>query len=324
MELKYLKREEFKSWNNFVDSSPQGSIFSKSWYLDALQIDYDILVVEDKGDIKAGIVLAKNEINIYSNPIFDKYLGILFNQKNSNRYKYISNQYKIVEILSNELKKIKSFDYYFHPNFNNWIPLSWQGFTQQTRYTYRIDNSISFEDIEKKFHSNLKNDIKNALKNNVNIEYNIPLDELFSVVDKTFLRQGSRAPFSKERVKNFLEELINKDAFLSIGAYNQNRKPIAVLGVVYDKNSSYLILNGIDIDFDIRGANALIIKESIKYFHQKTLFYDFEGSMLKGVEPFYRKFGGELIPYYKIWSDNFFNFFKTKAKKIYKKFKYGR
>jgi len=325
MILKYLKEQQFNNWNTFVDNSSQCSIFTKTWYLDALQVDYDILVVEEKGTTKAGIVLAKNEINTYANPMLDKYLGILFLDSNGNVHKNISNQYKYIELLTKELKKIKSFDYYFHPEFDNWIPLSWEGFTQQTRYTYRIDNlKNTVEDIEKKYHSNLKNDIKNAIKNNVIIKQNIPFEELWSVVDKTFLRQGSKSPFKKEKLEHFVDTLRKQDSFVSFGAYDIDNNCIAVLGIAYEKKSSYLLLNGIDIDRQIRGANAYIVDESIKYFHDKCDYYDFEGSMLNGVEQFYRRFGGELTPYYRIWNDNFFNYAKSKAKKIYKKMRYGR
>jgi len=315
---------DYKKWNEFVETSPQGSLFSTTWYLDALGVEYEILVVEEKEKIKAGIVLAKNEINTYANPMLDKYLGILFSNENGNRQKIISKQYKQIELLTKELKDIKSFDYYFHPAFDNWIPLSWQGFTQQTRYTYRIDNSNPLDDIYKNFHGNVKNDIKNAQKEGIAIKENISFDEIWTLVNKTFIRQGSKSPFNREKLQKFISKLKEKSAFVSFGAYDTNNNCIAVCGIAYEDKSSYLLLNGIDIEKQVRGANAYMIYESIKYFHNKCRFYDFEGSMLPGVEQFYRRFGGDLTPYMKIWNDNFFNYAKTKAKKLYKKMRYGR
>jgi len=325
MQLKFLQKNEYKLWNTFVDNSPQGSMFTKIWYLDALQIDYEILIIEEKSAIKAGIVLAKNEINTYANPMLDKYLGILFLDEEGNQQKIISKQYKYMETLAKELKEIKSFDYYFHPSFINWIPLSWQGFTQQTRYTYRIANHKStLDEIKKQFHSNMRNDIKNAIKEKVEIRENIPFETLWDIVNKTFIRQGSKSPFNKEKLSNFIKVLTEKKAFVSFGAYDKSGICIAVCGVVYEKKSSYLLLNGIDIEKQIRGANTYMLYESIKYFHDRCGYYDFEGSMLLGVEQFYRRFGGELTPYMRIWNDNFFNYAKSKAKKIYKKIRYGR
>jgi len=325
MKVNNLNMSEYYLWDKFVQESSQGSIFSYSWYLDALQVDYKILVIIEKEIIKAGIVLAKNEINTYSNPMLDKYLGVLFCKETGNQYKITSKQYKYMDVILSELKKIKSFDYYFHPNFKNWIPFHWNGFTQQTRYTYRISNNTkSIDEIHNSFHSNLKNDIKYAASKNITINQDIPLEIFYNVINKTFIRQGSKSPFNKKKIDSFISALKVQNRFKSFGAYNSNGICIAVCGLVYDKKSSYLILNGINIDSHIRGANTLMLFESIKYFHDKCDFFDFEGSMLPGVEQFYRRFGGELTPYMKIWNDNFFNYFKAKAKAMYKKFRYGR
>jgi len=324
MTIKKLKNNEYEMWNTFVDNSKQGSIFSKTWYLDALQVDYEILIIEEKSIIKAGIVLAKNEINTYANPMLDKYLGILFLNEEGNRQKVISKQYKYMEILAFELKQIKSFDYYFHPSFRNWIPLSWNGFTQQTRYTYRLNLSDTIESIESSFHTNTKRNIKNANKNSIIIKTNIKFDDFYEIIDKTFIRQGSKAPFNKEKIKQYIKVLEKRGNFISFGAFDINGKLLSVVGVAYDNNSAYLLFNGIDIVNQIRGANTFLVYESIKYFIGKSNFFDFEGSMIEGVEIFYRRFGGELTPYMKIWNDNFFNYAKTKAKKIYKKIRYGR
>ena len=324
MKIKKLEKEKYTFWDKFVNNSEQGSIFSKTWYLDSLQVDYEILVIEEKQSIKAGIVLAKNEINTYSNPMLDKYLGVLFEYREGNKQKIVSKEYKYLKLLIFELKKIKSFDFYFHSSFQNWIPFSWNGFTQQTRYSYRINNKKSVNEIYGSFHGNLKNDIKNAQKEQVVIKQNILFDELWEQISKTFIRQGSKPPFKKEKLQYFISELEKREVFVSFGAYNNKGNCIAVCGLVYEEKSSYLLLNGIDINNQIRGANAYMIYKSIKYFHSKCNYYDFEGSMLLGVEQFYRRFGGELTPYMRIWNDNFFNYVKSKAKKIYKKIRYGR
>jgi len=325
MTLKTLTKDDYKNWDNFVDISPQGSLFSKTWYLDALQVRYEILVVEEKENIKAGIVLAKNEINTFANPMLDKYLGILCSPGSTNKHKRDSTQYKSMDILARKLKNIKSFDYYFHPTFENWIPLYWHNFTQQTRYTYRINNSQALDTISNNMHKNIiKANIKNAEKNGITIKQDIPFDTLWELVNKTFLRQGSKSPFNKKKLEYYVTTLKEKGTFVSFGAYDTNDRCVAAGGVIYEEKSAYFLLNGIDIENMTRGANTLLIYEAIKYFHDKCDYFDFEGSMLPGVEPLYRKFGGELTPYMRIWNDNFFNYAKTKAKKIYKKIRYGR
>ena len=325
MKLNYLQSQEFNNWNDFVDKSPQGSLFCKTWYLKALGTDFEILVIEENMLIKAGIVLARNFMNSYSNPMFDKYLGVIFAFEPKVTQKIISKQYKMLSIIVEEVKKIKSFDYYFHPNFKNWIPFFWKDFAQQTRYTYRINYSgKSLEDIYSCFHSNLKNDINFAKKNDIYIKMNTPIDSFFNIINKTFLRQGSKAPFNKDKIRNYINELSEVNHFRSFSAQDIEGNILAVCGIVFDTKSSFLIFNGIDIEKHIRGANTMMIYKSIKFFQERCMYYDFEGSMLPGVEQFYRRFGGELTPYMRIWNDNFINYLKIRAKKIVKKIKYGR
>jgi len=324
MNLKYLEKTEYDNWNIFVDNSLQGSIFSKIWYLDALQVKYEILVIEENENIKAGIVLAKNEINTYANPMLDKYLGILFEYKEGNKQKIISKEYKYMELLISKLKEIQSFDYYFHPSFKNWIPFSWNNFTQQTRYTYILNLSNPLKEIESAFHTDIKRGIKNAIKHNIQIKEDIEFEEFYEIINKTFLRQGNKAPFNKEKIKKYIKTLKERDKFISFGAYDENHNLISVTGIVYDNKIAYQLFNGIDIKNQVRGANAYTIFYAIKYFHNTCNYYDFEGSMIFGVEQFFRRFNGEQVQYMRIWNDNFFNYAKSKAKKIYKKIRYGR
>jgi len=257
--------------------------------------------------------------------MLDKYLGLLLDVGSTNKHRRESMQYKAMELIAKECKKIKSFDYYFHPNFDNWIPFSWNDYTQKTRYTYRINyKDKSIDEIYSAFHNGIvKNNIKKGQKSGAIIKEDIPYEDLWQVVNKTFLRQGSKSPFKKEKFIKYIEHLGKRGVFKSFGVYFMG-KCVSAGGIVYEPKSAYFLLNGIDIDNMPRGANTLMIFEAIKYFSNKCDYFDFEGSMLPGVEPLYRKFGGERIPYMQIWNDNFFNYAKLKMKKIYKRMRYGR
>ena len=99
-------------WNDFVNNSPQGSIFSTIEYLNSLKIIYKILVVKSTdGSILAGIVLAKNSINTFSNLTLDKYLGVQLRKEENLTHKKISQQYKVLDLLSKKIRKYKLFDF---------------------------------------------------------------------------------------------------------------------------------------------------------------------------------------------------------------------
>jgi SAM-dependent methyltransferase len=78
MNYRILEECDYPRWDEFVDLSPQGGIYSKSFYLKSIGYPFKFGVVEENGEVIGGIVLAKNEVGVLSNPLFVKYLGVLY------------------------------------------------------------------------------------------------------------------------------------------------------------------------------------------------------------------------------------------------------
>jgi hypothetical protein len=55
--VRYLRQNEFALWDEFVDISPQGSLFVRSWWLQAVGKETRVLVCIRNGRIVAGIPL---------------------------------------------------------------------------------------------------------------------------------------------------------------------------------------------------------------------------------------------------------------------------
>ena len=68
-------------WDRFVGSSPQENIFCTTPFLDALEKDYDLLLVSREGSVQIGAVVLLENGNPLSAPFpFSLYQGILFDQ----------------------------------------------------------------------------------------------------------------------------------------------------------------------------------------------------------------------------------------------------
>ena len=70
MEFRILEEAEFGEWDQFIQGSPQGCIFSMARYLECVRYPFRIGVVEEGGRIVGGMVLTKNELGVYANPLF--------------------------------------------------------------------------------------------------------------------------------------------------------------------------------------------------------------------------------------------------------------
>ena len=324
MEFRILPRDQYEEWDRFVDLSPQGSIFAKTFYLDAIGLPYKIGAVFKGESIQGGIVLAKNEIRAYSNPLFAKYLGVLLRPIEGKYVNRLTTEKKIIENIVLEIRWCKSFDYTFHPNFNNWLPFYWNGHAQETRYTYKIHNLENMGQILDNMDSIARNEIRKAQKNKVRIKDEVSPRDFYQINRLTYERQGGTIPYSFAFFERFYNRLRGHSAIKLLGATDHGGRYYAVCGIVYDEECSYFILNGINHNMPKVGANALLVMRTIEFASEVSRGFDFEGSMIRPIESFYRGFGGILTSYYHIWKSNLLNNAKRFAIRSYKRLRYGR
>ena len=105
MTVKYLDKNEFHQWDQFVDSSQQGFIFDYSWWVDILTNgDFKICaLLDDDNIIVAGIILPYISRGQVSMPLLTQTMGILFedfsNRKNIRLQKQLTKQKEYTNML---------------------------------------------------------------------------------------------------------------------------------------------------------------------------------------------------------------------------------
>lgn len=316
MEAQILNKTEYNVWDNFVDESFQGSIYSKSYYLNSIGCSFDIYTVEENSRIIAGIILSKNEIGIYSNSLFVKYLGILYGDsviKNKSK-----SRNKIDQTIIDIIPKNKAIIYSFHPNYNNWLNFYWNDFSQTTLYTNQIkfENEGSFRN---NYHGRVKGSIKKAIANRLKI-VDVDIDKFCLIVEKTFKGRGNKMPISKKKLEEIIKKMVNYDCIYLKGVIDEDDNIHSVASVVFDKNSANLILNGSDPLYLKFSGNSLLIDHMIEFSSGQSKLFDFEGSMHRRIQRFYSGFGGQLTPYYVIYKNNFKTKFYKNSLSLIKSF----
>jgi hypothetical protein len=302
MKYRILERPQYPLWDEFVDSSPQGSIYSKSFYLDSIGCSYSIGVVEDDNRIIGGIVLAKNEVNVFSNPLFVKFLGILYGPVTGRLMGYQSQTYKIDKEIISQLRGWNVWSYCFHPCYNNWLNFYWNGYKQTTRYTYQIDFSKT-PDFRTNYGEKAKSPLRAARKADLVID-DIDAVAFAEVNKKTYTAKSGRQPYGKKKLVNLLNRLSEQKCLCMKLVKDRRGNIHSVAAIVYDRRSANLILNGTDPAYRQFGGNSFLIDYMIEFASKKCGIFDFEGSMHERIEKFYHGFGGELTPYYLIYKAN--------------------
>lgn len=302
-----LNPTEYEDWNQFVDKSDQGSVFSKTWWLSATtNNNFEICICEGDGEIFSGMSLPFYKSRSIRMPMLTQSLGILFVEKPDTKLqKKLTNQKEqtnqIFEVINGEINKI---DINFHYNYYYWLPLFWLGLEQTTRYTYIIDYKDFNEDEYfiglSKGHKWVINKARRNNKLSI-VELN-DIDAFYAEAEKTYARKGVAIGYSLEQLKH-LDAVLQANNARKIFAIKDDEENIhAVNYYIYDKNEVYYWLGASDEKLRDSGAHTYLIWHAIKYFSDKTKRFNFGGSMMEEVEKNFRNFGATPTPYFRIYN----------------------
>gem|GEM_PF-100270 len=297
------KKDTLARIEDFITASPQGSIFCRPWWLEALapgQWDYLTVFKNDQvGALMPIVWRVKDKKRIILLPPLTQTLGVLLPRFDCKYARAVSQEVKLTSEL---IEKLPDYAYYvqnFNYNFTNWLPFHWAGFNQTTRYTYVIEDLSDLDQVWRGFRENIKTDVRKAEKQ-VQIVTEPDLERFLEVNELTFTRQGLTLPYPKELVRRLDETLSRQGARKMFFAVDDRNRVHAAAYLVWDRKSAYYLMGGGDPELRHSGATALTIWEALKFAARVTDKFDFEGSMMPRVEKFFRGFGGTLKPYFQI------------------------
>ena len=87
----------------------------------------------------------------------------------------------------------------------------------------------------------------------------------------------------------------------------------------YDEKTCYYLIAGADPTYRASGAQTLVLDSGIEFASKHSKAFDFEGSMIEGIENFFRRFGADRVLYYQIEKKGFIGELKSLLKPRVKK-----
>lgn len=307
-EMKYLKEDEYEEWDNFVDESPQGCIFCRSWWLKAVcPSGFKILTLRRNGKIIAGIpfyfktVMKQKFIHM---PKLTQTLGILLPPSLNEKYeKRLSDEMYILDTVIGNIPRFDYFSMNFHYSFTNWLPFYWAGYKQTTAYTYMIEDLTDLNRVFSNFNYSKKKNIKKA-ERLVTVREGLSPEDFYTHHSMALHKQGEHISYGYDLFKRIYDAVYEHSAGKIWYAIDRQQNIHAAIFVVFDRKSAYYLISTIDPDYKNSGAATLLLRDAITYVSRYTKRFDFEGSMICGVENSFRKFGAIQKPYFIISRDN--------------------
>lgn len=282
-------------YRQFCAHETELPIFMQPWWLDVLcgQNSWGVSVTRDNhekiiGTLTYGI-FKKFGIPYLANPVLTPYVGPwLKTPQNHKIYELNSFQNQQIATLIAQLPRVPITIIKLFPGFDNAFPWAWAGFKPVLRHTYQLE-----------VHSNLLEGYKESVLQDIHkssarlsIHASSSAELLFQLVDQTFSRQGQKTPFSFHLLNRLYQEIKSRQAGQISYAHDASRRPVAGIMVVWDHTTAYYLLGARDNSKESAGAMSLLIHQQLTTLPSTVTSFDFEGSMIKGVEHFFRSFGG--------------------------------
>lgn len=295
-------KDRYRLLCNAEESIP---IFSRDWWLDAAcgTDNWDVLLLEQKGQVQAALPFYILASGVISMPPFTQTMGPWFapEPKDAKYTSTLGKHQAICKELIGSLKDYPHFLQNFHYRITDWLPFYWEGYKQTTRYTYLLNNIQDEKTIWDNMSPNIRRNITKARdKNGITVKKGIAVDDFLRIQEMTFERQHLPAPKERKILKNIIATCRQRNQGDLWGAYDDKGNLHAVAFIVWQESSAYYLAGGGNPALRSSGAHSLLLWESIRFAAHHTSVFDFEGSMIPGVERFFREFGAIQTPFFTI------------------------
>lgn len=295
----------------FYLKHPDICIFSAPWWLTAVcgEENWDVIIIEKNGQIKAVFPFYTrkgrfNSTNIVLPPLTQKMGPYIVYEKNlTSITKRISYEHEIYNEIILKLPKFRYLNVNFAQEYKNWLPFYWNGFSQTTRYSYQIHNIKDHDQVLKNFAKSKKYEIPKAQKK-LKLKFDLPADEFYDYFEAVVKERGDKVSYSRDLFKKLYATCYENNSGRVFYCVDDENNIHAVNITLWDNTTAYYLIAMRKKEYNTSGGTEFLVYETIKYVSQFIDIFDFEGSMMKGVEASYRNYGGVQTEYYNISKDN--------------------
>ncbi len=311
----YSHREiDKEKWDNFTKNSPQSSLFVQSEYLSIVGSDWQAVIVSDEKAWQAVmpfVIHTKRGYRFCIQPVLSQYWGILHKPVYTlNTYEKYSFIRSVTEAIVEALPVVDYHQYYFSPEWDYALPFYWKGFSIYLRYSYHLALDTNTETLWRNLASPLQRQIRKAQKNGLVAEASEEIQTLIRLFNlnvsagKDIIGTQDKIGVLK-KLEQIAKMLLQSGKGRLYLVRNEEHKVLSAgLFAFFQKKCIYLA-GAFLPDYGDSGAMSLMMWTAVDNAGKEgyTLL-DFEGSMIAGVEAFFRKFGGFPVSYPEIVKNN--------------------
>lgn len=300
--MAFTGRLSQERYRRLVDDGLPVPLGHQPWWLDATAGagNWDAAVALRGSEVSGVLPFTKSKkkgLRVLGQPSLSVGLGPLTMGSALSPYGRLSQEFEAIDALYDQLPSHDIYHQRWHYRQQNWQPLYWRGYRQSTAYSYVLPAPMSTDEAWQNLHGNVRKSIRKAEgRFGVKVRHGDPF-ELYGLVLDTFAVQGVACPVALVDLKRLFTMADDRSAGEILIAEDNQGRLCAGGFFVFDAGTTWYLVGGDHAELRKTGAMSCVLWEAVIRASGRGTSFDFEGSMLPGVERFFRTFGGEPNAY---------------------------
>ncbi len=281
-----------------MEEASNGLLYGYSFYLDAMSMHWDALVLDDYKAVMPLTYNKKYGVYYLYQPFFTASLGVFGNDITT-------------EIFNSFLQAIPNKFKYWDIYFNTKNVFTSAQFTLHLRTNYVLSLKDTYTNLYHHFRENTKRNIKRCSQLNCSINTDINVKQVIILANEQSNKFSPIKAMHYQQFANLYYYLKSKKQAVIYGVQAVTGQLLAAAVFFIDNKRAYYILVGNHPNSKTVGASHALINAFIKDYAGQNLLLDFEGSDIKSLAFFYSSFGASIenyagiqlnkLPFYMQW-----------------------
>ena len=285
--IRYLTNDQIdrQKWDQCIEQAPNGLIYAYSWYLDACEVQWDGLILNDYEAVMPLTYNKKYGIHYLFQPWFCASLGIfgidILNEQQINIFiQAIPGKFRYVDISL---------------NYTNRCSVESAAITQ--RVSYLLSLKPTYEQLRQSYRTQLKRNLSKAQAAGLIVKWDIAINEIYPLAKEIMQRVSAINDSEAKRMLELFDAVHKNKQTETVGIYSPGNELLASAVFFHSHQRWYYLIVGNHPNGKTLGASHYLIDRFIERHANSNAMLDFEGSDIGNIAYFYSSFGAVAASY---------------------------